>query len=321
MKMRRRKHRRGFTLRELSVAMTLGSTVMVIAASMLTSAFDWASTAKARRQDDQTYFRLQGDLRSDIHLATDAATAESSLQLSHVNDTTIVYQIADRSISRQESRGGEVIRREQYRWKADRAPSFPRGRRQQSNQALREDGDALRNKCDANLADDLRHARIKATSSSGGNPMNNTPAQCLRQQRSTNRRWTNCSRRNRRWTKRGKDHRQGGIIFGVLACLAVVTAIVALLARDALAARRETKLRLQVAQTQRLLDAGILRAAIKLRADDNYEGEAWTPELVLGGQPVPTAVEISKRGDELSVTARIGQSPNITTKSHTFSPK
>lgn len=113
--------------------------------------------------------------------------------------------------------------------------------------------------------------------------------------------------------------RSGTIVLAVLACLAVVSVLLGLLVRDALKARRETRLRHQVSQTNRLLDAGILRATKQKKRDANYEGETWSPRLGSADNDLPASVEIKVDGDAITVTATLGQQPHTTTKSHQYS--
>ncbi len=135
---------------------------------------------------------------------------------------------------------------------------------------------------------------------------------------STVNRRTNVRRPNRPPNRR---QRRGTLVVCVLGCMAVVAGLLAFLAKDALQARRETKLRFQMQQTERLLDAGILRASRQLEKDPSFEGETWEPKLSLHGQTIPTTVTISAVEDKLMVTARIGVQPNTTTQSHTFPKK
>lgn len=113
--------------------------------------------------------------------------------------------------------------------------------------------------------------------------------------------------------------RSGTLMVCVLVCMLVVGSLVALLAKDALSARRETKLRFQAMQTERLLDAGILRATKQSKTDPDYAGETWTPELELAGQPAGATVTITVQDNQTSVTAKLGIAPNITTKSYVYS--
>ena len=118
---------------------------------------------------------------------------------------------------------------------------------------------------------------------------------------------------------RRSRRRRGTIVLAVLACLAVVSVLLSLLVRDALKARRETKLRHQVSQTDRLLDAGILRATNQKKRDADYEGETWSPRLGSTSNDLPASVDIKVNGDAVTVTATLGQQPHTTTKSHQYS--
>lgn len=80
-------------------------------------------------------------------------------------------------------------------------------------------------------------------------------------------------------TLRGR--RTGAVLIAVLACLVITTAIAALTVRQSLEARRQGRVERQLRQTQYLLDAGIRRAAERLRADASYSGETWEPTAAL----------------------------------------
>ncbi len=116
-----------------------------------------------------------------------------------------------------------------------------------------------------------------------------------------------------------RRRRRGTLMIGVLACLIVVGSLIGLIAKDALAARRETRIRLQMHQTQRLLDAGILRAAKQSKQAPDYTGETWRPSLQFAGQDAAAMVTISIADDHTSVTAKLGIEPNTTSQSYVYS--
>lgn len=117
---------------------------------------------------------------------------------------------------------------------------------------------------------------------------------------------------------RRSRRRRGSWLFCVIAVMAVVTSLVALMARDAIMARREVKLRLQLHQTDRLLDAGILRAAKQLKQNSNYDGEVWTPDVQFSDRETESVVRISVNEARVTVVARIGAGPHSTALSHEF---
>ena len=74
-------------------------------------------------------------------------------------------------------------------------------------------------------------------------------------------------------------NRKGAVLVCVIACLAVATVLIALSVQCALRSRREVRLQLQLRQTELLCEAGVMRAALKLRDDSAYTGEVWEPKL------------------------------------------
>jgi prepilin-type N-terminal cleavage/methylation domain-containing protein len=124
--------RPGFTLREVSLAMAIGSSVMMAAVGTLHHAFDWASTARARRADDQTFFRLTRWLRRDVHRATDvslqrqAENGRATLAVETLAGTSIRYDLDGQAVTRlQPNREGEPGR-EVFRFKQPRQISLSR---------------------------------------------------------------------------------------------------------------------------------------------------------------------------------------------------
>ena len=111
--------RSGYTLREVTVAMAIGSTVMMTAVSLLHEAFDWSTAARKRRMDDQTFYRLSSDLRGDLHSASEASLGsgadDKALDCDLVSKS-VRYQFDDQSVTRTEIAGGAIVAREVYRW-------------------------------------------------------------------------------------------------------------------------------------------------------------------------------------------------------------
>ena len=119
---RQKSSRRGFTLRELTLAVAIGSIVMMTAVGLVHHSFDWSTLARHRRMDDQSFFRLSTDLRGDLHLAKTAMLEQresdgDTLQLDLAGGHAVTYQIDDQLITRTESLGEDTIRRESYRFK------------------------------------------------------------------------------------------------------------------------------------------------------------------------------------------------------------
>ena len=143
-----RSQRSGFTLRELSIAIAVGSTVMMTAVGMLNHSFRWSTLAQHRRTDDQTFFNLSRQLRADLHIAREAAVrnpvrnavkteVESELKnaaeptgglltLTTDSGNVVTYTINERSVTRLETRQDETVGQDNYRWKRPRTLRFDR---------------------------------------------------------------------------------------------------------------------------------------------------------------------------------------------------
>ncbi|OYP31016.1 hypothetical protein [Rhodopirellula sp. MGV] len=113
--------------------------------------------------------------------------------------------------------------------------------------------------------------------------------------------------------------RRGTITVMVLACMAVVTSLCMSMLMSANRSRHETKLRHQMLQTERFLDAAVARAARKSRNDSEYRSETWTTELEFFGRKLPATVQIEiDESMTINVSATLGIFPNITTQSYHF---
>lgn len=75
-----------------------------------------------------------------------------------------------------------------------------------------------------------------------------------------------------------KNPRGGVLLVCVLVCLLVACSLVTAMVHNALRFRRDVHLQHQMRQTELLLDAGVLRAARRLRTSADYQGESWQPE-------------------------------------------
>ncbi|MCC9599584.1 hypothetical protein LOC67_03350 [Stieleria sp. JC731] len=114
-------------------------------------------------------------------------------------------------------------------------------------------------------------------------------------------------------------NRRGTITVCVLACMVVVISLCLSLMYSANRVRRETKLRHQVLQTERFLDAAILRSVKQYRADNQFTRESWETEIDFQGQTIPAIAEIQV--DEnlvVSIKAHLGTSPQLTQQSYQF---
>jgi Tfp pilus assembly protein PilX len=68
-----------------------------------------------------------------------------------------------------------------------------------------------------------------------------------------------------------------------MVALLVVTLVAGALVRSLIAAHRQSRQYADELQAQWLAEAGLARAAARLRADANYQGEVWTVPLGANG--------------------------------------
>lgn len=110
--------------------------------------------------------------------------------------------------------------------------------------------------------------------------------------------------------QQSKRRRGAAVLLCVLACLSVVVALVLSLTRSTLQSQRETRIRMQMRQTEYLLDAGMIRAASQLRESVDYRGEQWRPTLErFDGALVLVQVAADPLDDEqriVAVSAELG---------------
>ena len=112
--------------------------------------------------------------------------------------------------------------------------------------------------------------------------------------------------------RQSQSSREGAFLICTIACLAVVTGIVAAMLRSTLRDRRETKTTWQLRQTDFVLDAGVQRAISQLGASPDYQGETWTLQQVLANFH-PEVEIVVDRGDKqaaVTVTASLSQVEN-----------
>lgn len=83
---------------------------------------------------------------------------------------------------------------------------------------------------------------------------------------------------NSSWRDRNRD---GSLLMCTLVCLLVSTSLVGILIHSTIRSRRHSRNIRQLRQTELLLDAGVLRAATRLQADSEYQGEVWEPSIAI----------------------------------------
>ena len=98
--------------------------------------------------------------------------------------------------------------------------------------------------------------------------------------------------------------RHGLITVCVLVCLIVTVSLSLSMLRSTLRARRDVAIRLQVQQTDWMLDAGIQLANARLAASEQYAGETWqVGDAILGYHAGRVVIAVLRDGDNINVEA------------------
>jgi type II secretory pathway component PulK len=101
-------------------------------------------------------------------------------------------------------------------------------------------------------------------------------------------------------------NRPGAVLLVVLICLAVSSLIFGLVLRTGLTERRLVRAQERQIQAALLAESGLERAAARLAADRDYQGETWTISAdQLGGFDAQVRISIETRTDRTrTVTAQ-----------------
>ncbi len=106
-------------------------------------------------------------------------------------------------------------------------------------------------------------------------------------------------------------NRRGLVTLCVLTCLLVTLSIVLTLMQATLRARREATVRMQIQQTEWLLDAGVRLADQRLAESKNYRGETWQLDDVIPGYYAANVViTVDSGNDEQASVEVIAQLSN-----------
>ena len=96
--------------------------------------------------------------------------------------------------------------------------------------------------------------------------------------------------------------RHGLITVCVLICLIVTVSLALSMLRSTLRARRDVAIRLQVQQTDWLLDAGIQLANARLAESEAYAGETWRiGDAIVGYHAGRAVITVTRDGDNTTV--------------------
>jgi len=112
------KRRRGFTLIEMLVAITVGSALAGIAVFLLYALMKSHNTGREHMEYCQTVNRLAEQFRDDVHsmrkTSPDATGTSFDLLPNTADDTQVRYQCLDGRIDRSELQGEKIVRLESH---------------------------------------------------------------------------------------------------------------------------------------------------------------------------------------------------------------
>jgi hypothetical protein len=95
--------RRGTTLMELVICMTIGSSIMLMAIQVTHQAMTASSQALQRSQQERAGARLAQQFRSDVHRASDVVIeSEETVRAQLADETKVTYKILTDRVTREE---------------------------------------------------------------------------------------------------------------------------------------------------------------------------------------------------------------------------
>jgi hypothetical protein len=109
------KTRYAFTLIELSVTITAGSALMILAIGLLHQSMNLASIASDRADHQRTLERLAREFRSDVHHAVNCTvTANDDALLVLPDEMIVTYVVQTDRVTRKQRLGDKLVRQEVF---------------------------------------------------------------------------------------------------------------------------------------------------------------------------------------------------------------
>jgi prepilin-type N-terminal cleavage/methylation domain-containing protein len=119
-------NRRGHTLIEMTVVITVGAALLGIAVSVIHLLMRAEETGRDHFDRFTTLARLADQFREDVHAAAakPAADGQTAWRLEPAADRTVRYSAEDGEIVREERKGENVVSRESYKMPDDYAATI-----------------------------------------------------------------------------------------------------------------------------------------------------------------------------------------------------
>ena len=117
--------REAFTLVELTVTMSAGSAMMILAIGLLHQSMSLATVARQRADHQRASDRLAGEFRRDVHRAVRCTVdAQDAIKLIMPDDNVVTYKTEVNHVTRQQALDDGRARREVYEFNDSSTAKF-----------------------------------------------------------------------------------------------------------------------------------------------------------------------------------------------------
>ena len=111
------KRRNAFTLVEMLMTMTMGSSLMLLAIGLVHQSMSMSKLAKIRGEHDQSLARLTQQFRVDVHLASELTSVSTDLlSLKFADNSLVTYKYGAANVTREKTGPGSEVARELFRF-------------------------------------------------------------------------------------------------------------------------------------------------------------------------------------------------------------
>lgn len=118
-------NRRAFTLIELTVTMSAGSVMMILAIGMLHQSMSLATIARQRADHQRSLDRLAGEFRRDVHRAVRInVDTQDEIELILSDQKVVTYTAQGNQVTRQQPLADGRIRREAFEFHDSSTATF-----------------------------------------------------------------------------------------------------------------------------------------------------------------------------------------------------
>ncbi len=111
------KPRKAFSLVEMLMTMTMGSSLMLLAIGLVHQSMSMSKLAKIRGEHAGSLDRLAQHFRGDVHAAAEVVSVSSDLiSLKLADESTVTYKVEGSNVTREKTGPGTEVARELFRF-------------------------------------------------------------------------------------------------------------------------------------------------------------------------------------------------------------